>query len=695
MTRIAGFIVSHNKRVLAATVLVTLLAAAVLFRISFNADIAEFMAEGSESGAEYAALQEKYGTGDPVNVLLSLPEDGSLEDGSFQDRAGRAGLRDFRDALAGVEGADSVTSVLSAPQSARGLFLSENGRHTLLQVVTTGSEVELARNLNEFAEGDPPGGFDITLTGNPMIFARVLGMLTWFLLVIPPLVVVMLLGVFYANIGDRRLTILAVLPAFLGSVWTFGLISGLGIRIDIVTVIVPIFVIVMGSADGLHFVTHFQEEVVRTEDPTERVATTLRQVGIPMILTSISTAAGFLSLLATGVRPMQQLGVFTAAGILFAGVISFFSLPAMLSRLEISSQARRALMGPRLTRVIKALAPRRWVAGVLALGIVVFALVFIPRLAVDTDQLFFFKDDDPIREDFSRVEELFGGATPLVGEFVLDPGAGFAQLQEISAVSREMEELPGVRRVFSPADVAAGAAPEEVRGLFSGSSAGAETSSLLSSMVSSDGMRFVLLPGDFSTEDLRSWLDFAAGQEEIRTLTGMPVLWDEMARLVLQAQLRSLGAAFFLVLVMLFVAYRRVRQTVVSLIPLSLTILMLLGFLATSGIQLNLITAIASSIVLGVGIDYAIHLVAAIDWAREEGEGYVLRAIDKAGRPIVANALGIAVGLTALWLSPFKFHGHISMIMWVSMITAALTALLVIPALTERAGLSGGRGGEP
>src|SRR5680860_1276409 len=305
-------------------------------------------------------------------------------------------------------------------------------------------------------------------------------------------------------------------------------------------------------------------------------------------------------------------------------------------------------------------------------------------VSVSTDQLFFFKDDDPIRQDFARMEELFGGATPLVGEFVLDPGAGFGQLQEISRVSREMEELPGVQRVFSPADVIAGVSPEEVVGLLSGSSAGSEGSSLLSSMVSSDGVRFVLLPGDFSTEDLRSWLDFAAAHEEIRVLTGMPVLWDEMARLVLQAQVRSLGAAFALVLLMLFVAYRRVRQTVVSLLPLSLTIIMLLGFLAASGIQLNLITAIASSIVLGVGIDYAIHLVAAIDWARREGDGYVLRAIDKAGRPIVANALGNAVGLTALWFSAFKFRGHISLIIWVSMTTARPGALATMgrPALS-------------
>ena len=121
-----------------------------------------------------------------------------------------------------------------------------------------------------------------------------------------------------------------------------------------------------------------------------------------------------------------------------------------------------------------------------------------------------------------------------------------------------------------------------------------------------------------------------------------------------------------------------------------LTSATLFGFIAASGIQLNLVTAVLSSIVIGVGIDYAIHFVAAIDFARTEGDGYVLRAVDRAGRPIIANALGIAVALTALWLSPFRIHPHISMIMWVSMTTAALTALVIIPALLPRDGVAEG-----
>jgi predicted RND superfamily exporter protein len=204
-------------------------------------------------------------------------------------------------------------------------------------------------------------------------------------------------------------------------------------------------------------------------------------------------------------------------------------------------------------------------------------------------------------------------------------------------------------------------------------------------MVSEDGLRFMLLPQDFTTDDLRSWLTFAEEREEIRVLTGMPVVWDEIARLVLQAQATSLVVAFALVALMLMLAYRSLRETIIALVPIALTILTLLGFIAVSGIQLNLLTAVVSSIVIGVGIDYAIHYIAAINYAKPAGDGYVLRAIDRAGRPIVANALGIAVALSALWLSPLKIHMQISMIMWVAMITAALTSLVVIPAMLPRA----------
>jgi predicted RND superfamily exporter protein len=702
MDRIARVIVGHSKQILAATALVTLVALLMLFRMNFNGDVASFVLEGNETGETFNALQDKYQSADPINVLVSLDEGES-----FRSKDNLAQLIRIRDELAEVDGVVAVASIVPDENPITGgsinaamvllapdevidqllsespivpLLLSEDSRHTMLMVTPEGDSLSVARRVDDVVA---PDGVELTFSGNPVVFASVIEKLSFFLLLIPPVVVFLLVATFVATIGDRRLSVMALVPAALGAIWTFGLIFGLGREIDIVTVIVPVFVIVMGSADGLHFVTHFQEEA-ENPDPVARVSSALSHVGLPMILTTISTAAGFLSLVATDVHPIQQLGLFTAIGITFAGIISFFSLPALLSRLAIEPRHRTALLGPRVTRGLKALVRVRTPAIVLTILLLAFAAISLPRLDVNPDQLFFFRGDDPVRVAFEKTEELFGGATPLLGEFTYDPAQGSAQLDRLSEVSTELEQLAGVREVFSVADVADSLSSEQLDAVLAG-----EMTLPVGKMVSEDGLRFMLLPSDFSTDDLRSWIEFAEDSPEIRELTGMPVVWDEIARLVLRAQVVSLAVAFVLVAVMLLAAYRRLRETIVSLVPIALTVMVLLGFIAISGIQLNLSTAVVSGIVIGVGIDYAIHFIAAIDHARIGGDGYVLRAIDRAGRPIVANALGIALALTALWLSPLAIHPQISMIMWVAMTTAAATAILVISALLPREGVGG------
>jgi predicted RND superfamily exporter protein len=701
MRKIGTFIATHPHRVLGLTVLVTLVAVISLLRLQFNADVASFITEGNERGESFAALNEKYATQDPINVVLSLP-DGEV----FTDRAQLVELTEFRDELLQVEGVSSVASLVPdvspidgtpispvlvsmAPdeilQSLIGgplaeLLLSEDRQSTLLMVVPESDGVDVARTIKELAG---PEGMEVTISGNPAVYAAVIDILGWFLLIIPPTVLLLLVGTFYANVGDRKLSLLAVVPALLGSLWTFGLLAILGSEIDIVTVIVPIFVLVMGSADGLHFVTHFQDISKETTDKAERVVSTLRQVGIPMILTTVSTAVGFLSLLATDVQPIRQLGTFAAIGIGFAGIISFFTLPALMTRVGVAEHTRGPLLGNRITRGLRWMAMRRWTAVILVGVVAVFAAVFIPRLTVDSDPLFYFGDDHEVRQAFERTEALFGGATPLIGEFAFDHADPQGSLAAASVSSTELEGLPGVRSVFSLADLAAFLPPETTTSIIDGSIA-----SPIGDLVSDDGLRFMLLPSDFTSDDLQGWLDYAEASDNVRIITGLPVLWDELARLILGAQVWSVIAALVLLTAMLLLAYRKLRPTLAALLPLTLTIAALLSFIAASGIQLNLITAVASSIVIGVGIDYSIHFVAAIDHARQDGPGYVLRAIDRAGRPIVANALGIAIALTALLFSPLRPHHHISGIMWVSMTVAALGALLVIPALLPREGVT-------
>jgi len=113
----------------------------------------------------------------------------------------------------------------------------------------------------------------------------------------------------------------------------------------------------------------------------------------------------------------------------------------------------------------------------------------------------------------------------------------------------------------------------------------------------------------------------------------------------------------------------------------------LYGFLGWSGISLNLITATIFSITIGVGIDYAVHYTSV--WMTFKREGRSSKeandlAFTYTARPIITNALGLSIGLTALCLSPLTIHMHVSVLMWVSMITSVFVSLSLLPIMLGR-----------
>ena len=121
--------------------------------------------------------------------------------------------------------------------------------------------------------------------------------------------------------------------------------------------------------------------------------------------------------------------------------------------------------------------------------------------------------------------------------------------------------------------------------------------------------------------------------------------------------------------------------------PIIFTVVFLLGFLGWSGISLNVITATIFSITLGVGVDYAVHFTSV--WQDYKKKGLSSReAVDKAyaytSRPVLANALGLSVGLSALLFSPLRIHLYVSLLMWVSMVSGVFFSLSLLPTVLSR-----------
>ena len=119
-----------------------------------------------------------------------------------------------------------------------------------------------------------------------------------------------------------------------------------------------------------------------------------------------------------------------------------------------------------------------------------------------------------------------------------------------------------------------------------------------------------------------------------------------------------------------------------SLVPIFITITAIMGMLVISRFYLNVLTANLSAISIGVGVDYSIHLISGIYYFRKQGldgRKSIDAALSSVSRPILANAFGLAIGMSALFFSPLRIHMQAASVMWVAMVVSSMAALLLVP----------------
>jgi predicted RND superfamily exporter protein len=130
--------------------------------------------------------------------------------------------------------------------------------------------------------------------------------------------------------------------------------------------------------------------------------------------------------------------------------------------------------------------------------------------------------------------------------------------------------------------------------------------------------------------------------------------------------------------------FRSVTAGLISAIPLSLSMIILFGLMGVFGIELNIATAMLSSIMIGVGIDYTIHFLWRYREERRNGLDYtdaVQKTLTTTGRGIIFNALSVIVGFSALMISSFMPVRFFGFLVVVSIMACLVGALVLIPAL--------------
>ena len=166
-----------------------------------------------------------------------------------------------------------------------------------------------------------------------------------------------------------------------------------------------------------------------------------------------------------------------------------------------------------------------------------------------------------------------------------------------------------------------------------------------------------------------------AGSAELATATNNEVVIGQMTSFTL-----SLG----IILVVLLVQFRSWSKGLLGLVPLLVTVIFNFGTMGLLGIPLNLGTAVVSSIVIGIGVDFAIHYLSRLQFELDRGlsmNDAFAATMAASGKAITANAVTVSLGFLAMTLSDFMPLQQIGMLIFQTLLVSAVATLVLIPAL--------------
>jgi len=495
----------------------------------------------------------------------------------------------------------------------------------------------------------------------------------------PPFILLAILGVYVIKFRRVSLSLLTLIPPLAAVMVIIGIMGMMELSINSLTVMVPSFIVIIGSAYGMHFLSRFEENI-HLKNAVKR---TVHEERVPVLFSALTTMAGFSSYILLDMKAFQEMGIFVCSGIFFSAIFTMTVLPGLVTTKKIK---KREISLPRDVNAV--------VKKVVIWAIIVIAIsspLLIMTIPMTIDQYNFFKEDSEIRNSAQTMKEAFGWLTNYA--LMAKPKGGQSpvltadQVESLGALEEELKRLDGVSKVMSLFDLSRETnipVTLMIRVLNSTDFFGDSTSLLLSD----NAIRFNLFSPEsdsLSAERLKTSVEeLIERNKELQsrfefTLAGTTLIWKSVNSSVVNNQIQSLIVSFGLIILLLFTIFRSLKSTIIATIPILLTTLFNFIFMAVFRIPLSISTALISGMLMGLVIDYAIHFTI---WFRRFGDSR--RAYQQTANAILANGLSLVAGFSVLLLSPLLLYVDVAKLMVSGLVVGMVLTLILLPEIASR-----------
>lgn len=613
-----------------------------------------------------------------------------------------------------------------------GSIVSRDGTGSIIMAMLErdDKQVVMYHRVRQFIDSLPKGDTEVVLAGRPVIEGVFAATMQHDMPMMMRLTVLIILGVLFFTFHTLRGVFLPIILVIITLVWTFGTMAIFGVPIYTVMTMMPVILLAVGCADAIHILSKYYDEVIHY--PEERKKTivykTMEELAPPVIMTSVTTMAGFLSLLSSDLMPMRYFGLFVATGIFYALLLSLAFLPAMLSLLPLKVSARKKRLFEEhgsfthvdyagkslglLARIINTRPGFMYFVTVIFIAIGGYGLAQIKVSASLVKQ---FNEEHPIPQADAMLNNHFGGTNLLnvvvegkEDDVIKKPAIlkGMDSLQAFMQEDPEIGEsisiaeyLKRMNRVLNENRKEMFKVPEtrdlaaQYLFLYSMSGDPTDFDSVVDYNYRKANIRFQIKTDE--SRVIKSVLNRAdegiakyfPEDEVIVKKAGTVAISDAFVDLIISGQIWSILISIILIFILTAMEFKSIIAGLYCIIPISVSAFFNFGFMGLIGIPLDVSTALTASMAIGIGVDYAIHMVNKYRLEALDGKSpqeVTTATLLTAGRAIWYNALVVALGFLVLLTANLVPQQKLGMMVSLTMMTCFGGAAMFLPVLLNR-----------
>jgi hypothetical protein len=599
----------------------------------------------------------------------------------------------------------------------RGWLLSEDGNTTALLVTFAAGEADVAsrdetiRQIRSICDAHTPRA---VLAGGPVLVndvyehleqdGRTLGIAS-------SLVLAIVIAVLFRNL---RWIVLPLAVVQMTLVWTKALLVVGGMRLSMVSSPLVALVTVIGTATVIHVAIRFREDRA-SHEPNEALRHTLIHIGPAIFWTSLTTAAGFSSLLASRVAPVGSFGGMMTLGASLVFVAAMGLLPAGVLFGRYGTDPARA-PGERhvatlLNHLVAAVERHPWRVAGMGIGLLALTSLGIFRLEVATDFDENFRHSSPIVESFHFIIDRMGtietvdvliDVPPLHGK---EAGELLEKVRTVQADLTKEEGVVGTLSLVNVSDFMTGTRKDRADiatrlAAFSLEKMPAAQRLELLRVLQPDlvagfwnqdrgVMRIIVQTGSVRGTKAKLQLierieDCARERFPSARAAGVAILLTYLVKSLLADQWITFGLAVAAIVFMLMLAFRDWRLGLIALIPNAAPILIVVGVMGWAGLKVNVATAMLASVSMGLAVDFSIHYLYRFQRELRAGKSFneaVRDAHGSVGLAMVLANIALIAGFSTLVISEFVPTVHFGLLVSVAMLGGLAGNLTALPLL--------------